>query len=644
MMAKSYKNRVTQIIAIFVLIMGLTGVGYLSDPIDRSRRELGFDIEINQAAPPWITLPTTVLGSFRGVMLDVLWYRATSLQDEGKYFEANQLAHWITTLQPRFPQVWSYQAWNMAYNISVATYTPQERWSWVNKGITLLRDKGIVYNPKAIRLYRELSWIYFHKFGKFMDDMHWYYRQQLAMEWHELLGAPLPGATTQQALEWFRTIAQAPDSLEELLAQEPSVESLLTELRLLDYAFGVALLRQIGRVKLFDPKQAMRPDAFQRRSVSEEILFDQQLGEILANTQFSESVDPFVAWLRKKVLRTDYHMDPTFMFELMQQYGPLDWRHPMSHSCYWSEMGVKMATMIADQGGVKTRAVEIELLNTNRQTIHVMQELTRFGRIVLDPMTGRFDLMPDARFIPAYSLAVEQARSRVDSGVFGGIDRKVFDRGHENFLLEVMYVSYLYGDLGEAQAYYQRARELYGRKDHNRSSGRYQKPLAQLVVQELRENLGMMSNTWQLIRAMLERAFDRGLAYNEMTAFDRFVQLARLAHERYQIDQSDHSTGMRGRMKLVPFDQVLIESYLSYMQSAKNSLFKRSRVWANTPVRLQRRVSDRLLPVLHTLAKHSGFEPFKMFPDPLDGSGLPNPEHKKETVVKQQAPIQIERQ
>ena len=49
-----------------------------------------------------------------------------------------------------------------------------------------------------MRLYRELSWIFFHKVGRWSDDMHWYYKRQLAMEWQLLLSSPPQGSGRQR--------------------------------------------------------------------------------------------------------------------------------------------------------------------------------------------------------------------------------------------------------------------------------------------------------------------------------------------------------------------------------------------------------------------------------------------------------------
>ena len=100
-----------------------------------------------QNAPPLLAFTTVALGGFRGLISNFLWIRANDLQLDDKYFEAAQLADWITDLEPHFSQVWLFQAWNMAYNISVKFKDFPDRWRWVERGIELLRDDGLRYNP-----------------------------------------------------------------------------------------------------------------------------------------------------------------------------------------------------------------------------------------------------------------------------------------------------------------------------------------------------------------------------------------------------------------------------------------------------------------------------------------------------------------
>ncbi len=203
------KDRLIQAGALTVALVALLGSVVLVPSINKDRRDLrlGFDTEIGDRVPPKYALAAAALGSFRGIAADSLWYRLEMLKRDGKYFEADTLSRWIVTLQPRFPRVWQFMAWNMAYNISVETHTPEERWSWVNKGIRLLREEGIPYNPHAFLLYNELSWHFFHKLGKNTDDMHLYYKYRLAMEWEEVLGDIHSGRSEQGVYDAFLPIA-----------------------------------------------------------------------------------------------------------------------------------------------------------------------------------------------------------------------------------------------------------------------------------------------------------------------------------------------------------------------------------------------------------------------------------------------------
>ncbi|MEM6757607.1 MAG: hypothetical protein AAF586_10605 [Planctomycetota bacterium] len=205
------KDRFTILVCLVVALVGVAGSAAMFPAINQQRRELQLsaDLERGDNVPPDVALTAAALGSFKGMAVNYMWYRIEMLKREGKFFEANSLANWITTLQPRFPQVWSFHAWNMAYNISVETHTPEERYAWVMKGVDLLRQKGIPLNPNAVRLYRELGWIYFHKLGQYADDMHWYYKRREARHWQELLGTPSEGMTAVQAADRFAPIAEA---------------------------------------------------------------------------------------------------------------------------------------------------------------------------------------------------------------------------------------------------------------------------------------------------------------------------------------------------------------------------------------------------------------------------------------------------
>jgi len=147
---------------------------------------------LHDEATPLITLTTVALGGFRGLLVDLLWMRLITIQAEGKVFEIAQLADWITKLEPQFTTVWSFHAWNMAYNISILFSNPEHRWLWIRNGIQLLRDEALQYNPNDPVLYHDLGWLYQHKIGQEWDDMHFYYKIKLAEEMTELFGGARP--------------------------------------------------------------------------------------------------------------------------------------------------------------------------------------------------------------------------------------------------------------------------------------------------------------------------------------------------------------------------------------------------------------------------------------------------------------------
>ena len=103
-----------------VTLVLLLGVNRFEKRLDAqvAEHKLRFTGEIRNA-PPMVIFTTVALGSFRGIVADLLWLRAGALQEKGNYFEMVQLARWITDLQPTFSGATAYLAWNMAYNISV---------------------------------------------------------------------------------------------------------------------------------------------------------------------------------------------------------------------------------------------------------------------------------------------------------------------------------------------------------------------------------------------------------------------------------------------------------------------------------------------------------------------------------------------
>jgi hypothetical protein len=176
-------------------------------------------------------LTTQVLGGFRGLIANALWIRATDLQQDGKYFELAQLADWIAKLEPHIVQVWIVQSWNMSFNISVKFSDYPDRWRWVQRGMELLRDEALRYNPEQPLLYAELAWLFQFKMGQNLDDGHFYYKSAWIREMMSLFGGERPN--------FDRLIApQTPDETERARLLHEKYKMDAAKMRAVDERYG----------------------------------------------------------------------------------------------------------------------------------------------------------------------------------------------------------------------------------------------------------------------------------------------------------------------------------------------------------------------------------------------------------------------
>lgn len=197
-----------------VLLLGFSGTRHAGLVSSRGAHEL-------QAVPPEETTPlvaitTVAFGAFRGLVADALWMRAYELQEQGQYFELVQLAAWITQLEPNIPEVWVFQAWNLAYNISVLFPEDEDRWRWVRHGLELLREDGLRHNPVSAQIHWEIGWILQHKVGMDYDQSHLHYKARLAQSVQEAFGGPRPqdDAAWERATRDFRMTPTRMQALE----------------------------------------------------------------------------------------------------------------------------------------------------------------------------------------------------------------------------------------------------------------------------------------------------------------------------------------------------------------------------------------------------------------------------------------------
>lgn len=349
-------------------------------------------------APPLVTFTTVALGGFRGILADFLWLRAARLQQEGQYFELVQLADWITKLEPRFTSVWAYHAWNLAYNISVLFDAPEDRWRWVRHGVNLLRDEGLRYNPGEPRLLFELGWLFQHKIGAHLDQMHAYYKQAWAAEMADLFDGPRPD---------YGALTLAAPTREELL-RRPGVADLVDQLRALNLdPFSPERLTE-ARTSALDPRL------------------------------HSAAGQQLVDHLRLRRLKDDYKLDPALMREVDATYGPLDWRMPQAHAVYWAWQS-------------RLVAHGFDALAADRMIFQSLVEAFRQGALFTGDRGDRFIPSPNPDLLPRVRQAFEDALRRHP-------EQESIQTAYVNFLEEAVVTLASFNRMAEARAVFDELR------------------------------------------------------------------------------------------------------------------------------------------------------------------------------------------
>lgn len=654
-------NRMVQGICSLVLLVCLIGSGLVATQVsaEAGRAQLTYTDNATEGDPPEVAAGIA-MGAFRGLFVNYLWMRADRLKQEGKFHEAYELSAAITRLQPRFPRVWSFHAWNMAYNISVATSTREERWQWVKAGIELLRQEGIPKNPNDVQLHRELAWIFNHKVQGFMDDANRYYKKQLAREWHMLLGEPPRlqsgnEAATQQMVDWLEEVVSAPETLGGVIDRELAdrnrdvieenrlgiEDSLVNELatRIVDEA-GLELNYDL--LELYAVQQALDNSWFTQSAEEGGIPFaregaERQLAqrgdsnsvftELYRDEKYADTVGEdgeivmpgawsrLIPHVRKRVLVDEYNMSPTRMQRYTAKFGPLDWRHPSSHAVYWSHRGVEL--------GLQRRGVRnFNTLNTDRITMHSLQELFRSGTVMYDPIRDTHLTMVSLHYIPSYAeivleVAARGGRSQDESRAF-----RTYIQGLQNFLKDAIRTTYRFGDIEQANYWFTELREFPGLNVNDPALFEdLGLDLATFVRKQLEEDdrFTIPHVAASEVEMALRGAFLNGLLNGDRQAFEGNIEYARQVHKRY-FDLQDQVTLVdrdRNRMDEMHPDFAIAagEVFLRILAYSDIEIFQSSLMYQRVPSSIQRVVYDALISVF----AQQGVPPqllAEMFPEP----------------------------
>ncbi|MDZ4753374.1 MAG: hypothetical protein SGJ11_02630 [Phycisphaerae bacterium] len=505
----------------------LVDTAWLEDNTRRTARGLlvdadGFglrytDIAI-EGAPPIVALGTA-MGALRGLVVDYLWIRVNMMKEKGLFFDVMSDADLITKLQPRFGEVWAFHGHNMAYNISVLTNTPEERWEWVREGIDLVRLEGLRYNPNDVVLHKELAFWFSHKIDGVADDAHLYYKRVLAREWQYLLGEPPPGHT--ERIEWIGRVANAPETLDELYQRNPATRELIagitTELSTFEKRFQFSL--DANFLLAYGQWRTVKDSPYARLLDLEQQLLrtDGEVGSRLQNRLFQvfdthfgdparkETVDAFIAFLRRKVLNEAYNMDARLMWQYTRDAGPLDWRHPAAHAMYWARRGGQLASLrYAIEDNIS------KIVNNDRIEIQAMQALARSGIISYDAVSND---NPTRLSDPRWIKLIERYFHVLHAKFFhvpGGIPDS-FTNFHENFMKQAVRELFRMGDRTGAEEVFKNLDSLYGMgglMKNNQYSGDLEQFVQEVTFGEYEQQPEVARSD---VYAALRRGFREGL-------------------------------------------------------------------------------------------------------------------------------------
>ncbi len=614
------RDRIIQLLSICLTIVclaigGLMLPGILRQSEERSLRYTDVSVE---GAPPFVAIGTA-MGALRGLIVDVLWVRVNLMKEAGQFYEVMADADLITKLQPRFAPVWAFHGHNMAYNISVATHTLEERWEWVNAGIDLVRNGGIRANPDDLNLHRELAWWFAHKIDGSTDDAHNYYKQRFANEWDELLGEP-PREQDDRAA-WMQEIADAPDRYGELIAQTPEADKIVEGLKEgLNIAGGAKLDMYTELTALNSRWEATAGGSFLAEKAGLAKNFARAPIELRVYNELREDPEleagwgPLLAHIRKRQLIDRYNMKPEVMAEMIREVGPFDWRHPQSHAYYWAREGAGERTEVVDENGVvryeyknEKRLIDddiYKIMNNDRILTQAMSGLARSGLMTVDRYSTELPTRaPDPRWVDAIDTVFEELyKKHFDARGGGG---ETFINFLMNFMDDAVRMYYRAGEHEKAAKCLQRLNTLFGEGAMN-ANNFYDQPLDVYVWKETQEAYESEPHVapGEVIQS-LRYGIRVGVGRDRPEVFEESVGFADQVREFFHTNEwFDFETKFGGRITdlLGPLEDALLIAFIQVMTDPTVSIQERMTIWSSMDKfqpEVRARGYDRIMPTLY---------------------------------------------
>ncbi|WP_165249694.1 hypothetical protein [Paludisphaera soli] len=162
-------NQTKKIIYGLVIVLLFSAMYPYTQWLDRVKdeKDLG-EAAIGQVDSGSFMMKLFLLGGFRGIVANYLWIQAEDHKKNHDWDRLKATVDLITKLQPHFLSIWTFQGWNLAYNVSVEWDAPEDKYEWIKQGIKFVQ-RGVENNQRSPDLIWDTAWFYYHKLG-FSDE------------------------------------------------------------------------------------------------------------------------------------------------------------------------------------------------------------------------------------------------------------------------------------------------------------------------------------------------------------------------------------------------------------------------------------------------------------------------------------------
>jgi hypothetical protein len=251
---------------------------------------------------------------------------------------------------------------------------------------------------------------------------------------------------------------------------------------------------------------------------------------------------------RAKILREKYKLDPEFMKQVDEEYGPLEWRLPEAQAIYWAAQGLKRA---ADNPS--KIAPTDDLIVLRRVIYQCMQLSWQRGRVVDNPFSDELEFAPNLEMIPKVNdtylkMYAEESDPNQKNGIL---------KAHRNFLRQAIYSFYVYNRIADAAKWFKYLGEKYPDKtiiDGDFNSYPRNVTLDQYAVACVQEDINDMSP--DRMRATLEGLLITSYMSRITDQDDRADGLQRLALKAWQSYQSKIPAARGDPLRVPPLREI----------------------------------------------------------------------------------------